>query len=441
MSGIGDPTKPEIPFEPPPAPDDAAPPEQSKHSTTPPTIVQVDRPGQLRGPGTPEIPGYEVIEEIARGGMGVVYAARDLTLGREVAIKTLLPELAGNWQHAAQFDREARITARLPHPCIPTVYALGLLADGRPFLVMKFIRGKTLSSLLKTTILPAAPSDPHDLLQVFEQVCQAIGFAHSQRIIHRDLKPANVMVGGFGIVQVMDWGLARTLDSNVPDVPARGEFVGKVTQSGEPKGTPGYMPPEQARGDWAHVDTRADVFALGAILTAILTGSPPYHGARPMDLLRRAASADLADAFRRLDACAADAELITLAKACLSPDPANRPADAAVVAGLVASYRSGREERLRRAEARRAAVAAESGVRTAPPDLSSSGRREVVAEILRAGARTRRRVITAVAAAAGLVAGSLGAGVWYEYGPGSRPPAQTTQPCQSCPCASSPGAG
>jgi hypothetical protein len=428
VSGIGDQTTPDRPLGLNPQAERFEP---SSRSATPPTIVQVERPGQLRAPGSPEIPGYEVLEEIARGGMGVVYAARDLALGREVAVKTLLPELAGNGQMMAQFDREARIAARLPHPGIPTIHTLGALADGRPFLVMKLVRGRTLSTLLKTTILPdAVAPDPHDLLQVFEQVCQAVGFAHSQRVIHRDLKPANVMVGTFGVVKVMDWGLARMLDHDQPETAGLGLVDAKATRSGEPKGTPGYMPPEQARGDWARVDARADVFALGAILTAILTGAPPYYGARPMDLLRRAASADLTDALRRLEASGADAELITLAKACLAAEPANRPADAGIVAGLVAAYRTGREERLRRAEARRAAVAADSGARPAPVTTETTGRREVVAEILRARDRLRWRVTAAVAAAAGLVAGSAACSWWYEHGPGSRQPTQIPQSCE-----------
>src|SRR5206468_1530582 len=146
-------------------------------------------------------------------------------------------------------------------------------------LVMKLIRGRTLSSLLKARTPRGSSTDStdpgaldfHALLQVFEQVCHAVGFAHSQRIIHRDLKPANVMTGSFGEVQVMDWGLARTLDGELPEVDGRRCEQAKSTRSGEPKGTPAYMPPEQARGDWRRVDARADVFALGGILTAILT--------------------------------------------------------------------------------------------------------------------------------------------------------------------------
>ena len=152
------------------------------------------------GPGLDSVPGYRVLREIARGGMGRVVAAVDLSLDRDVALKTLLPGAS-----ADRFVRESKITARLPHPGIPPVHALGTLADGSPFLAMKLIAGHTLADELKTADRPR-------LLQVFTQVCQAVGFAHSRGIIHRDLKPANVMVGAFGEVQVMDWGLAKDLD-------------------------------------------------------------------------------------------------------------------------------------------------------------------------------------------------------------------------------------
>ncbi len=148
----------------------------------------------------PAVPGYRVLREIARGGMGRVLAAYDLSLDREVALKILLPGA-----NADRFVRESKITARLPHPGIPPVHALGTLADGSPFLAMKLIAGQTLADEMKTADRPR-------LLQAFTQVCQAVGFAHSRGVIHRDLKPANVMVGAFGEVQVMDWGLAKDLE-------------------------------------------------------------------------------------------------------------------------------------------------------------------------------------------------------------------------------------
>jgi serine/threonine protein kinase len=152
----------------------------------------------------PAIPGYTITGELARGGMGVVYAARELTLKREVAIKTLLPDA-----DASRFITESEITARLPHPGIPPVYALGRLDDGTPYLAMKLIRGRTLANLLKERSSPS--DDLSKFIAIFEQIAQAVGFAHEQGIIHRDLKPLNVMVGAFGEVQVMDWGLAKDL--------------------------------------------------------------------------------------------------------------------------------------------------------------------------------------------------------------------------------------
>src|SRR5262245_21311983 len=151
------------------------------------------------GNDLPVVPGYRVLREIARGGMGRVLAAYDLGLARDVALKVLLPRATSD-----RFVRESKITARLPHPGIPPVYALGTLADGTPFLAMKLIAGQTLAEDMNGAYRPR-------LLQVFTQVCQAVGYAHSRGVIHRDLKPANVMVGAFGEVQVMDWGLAKDL--------------------------------------------------------------------------------------------------------------------------------------------------------------------------------------------------------------------------------------
>src|SRR5713226_2844123 len=148
----------------------------------------------------PAVPGYRVLREIGRGGMGKVLAAFDLGLDRDVALKVLLPGA-----NADRFVRESKITARLPHPGIPPAHALGTLADGSPFLAMKLIAGQTLAVEMKTADRPR-------LLQAFTQVCQGVGFAHSRGVIHRDLKPLNIMVGAFGEVQVMDWGLAKRLE-------------------------------------------------------------------------------------------------------------------------------------------------------------------------------------------------------------------------------------
>src|SRR5262249_49757943 len=159
--------------------------------------------------------------------------------------------------------------------------------------------GRTLADLLQERPAPAAGLT-HFLL-VFEQVCQAVAFAHSRGVIHRDLKPDNVMVGEFGEVMVMDWGLAKRLTNE------RASTVGpsNATRHGTLLGTPAYMPPEQAAGEVTLVDRRSDVFGLGGILCEILTGLPTYAGPRPMI---QAARADLVDSLRRLEACGADAE-------------------------------------------------------------------------------------------------------------------------------------
>jgi tetratricopeptide (TPR) repeat protein len=300
-------------------------------------------------PDAPDIAGYRITELIARGGMGQVYGGHDLTLDREVAIKTLLPGA-----NAERFVTEAKITARLPHPNIPPVHALGTLHDGTPWLAMKRIRGRTLAELLKERA--SQRDDISRYVQVFEQIAQAVGFAHSRGILHRDLKPLNVMVGEFGEVQVMDWGLAKDVTGRDPEalsetIPAEGDH----TRVGAILGTPGYMAPEQARGEV--VDARADVFALGSILAAILTGKPAIAGKETREIIDRTAREELAEVYGRLEGCGADAELIALAKRCLAAKAETRPADARVVAAEVAAYRAGVEARLRQAETERAEAA------------------------------------------------------------------------------------
>ena len=318
------------------------------------------------------LPGYEVGTELARGGMGVVYAAHDLSLDRPVAIKTLLPGLPAG-AAARRFFEEARITARLPHPGVPPVYAAGLLPDGRPFMAMKLIRGRTLAAILaardqrpsshSSEDMDLTAPDVPGLLQVFEQIGQAVGFAHAQGIIHRDLKPQNVMVGAFGEVQVMDWGLAREQRAIKSGARVSGSDAGESsgfhpdqTREGETMGTPAYMPPEQARGEWERVDARADVFALGGILCAILTGRAPYTAATPAEVLQQATVADLNNAFDRLDRCGASTDLVTLAKTCLAADPAHRLADAGVVVAVLFAYRTAAAERVKEADRLRAAL-------------------------------------------------------------------------------------
>jgi serine/threonine protein kinase len=325
---------------------------------------------------TPALDGppgrYELLEEIDRGGMGAIVRAHDRTLGREVAVKVLQERFAAGSAIARRFVDEARIAGQLQHPGIPPVHDLGTLPDGRPFLAMKLIKGRTLDAMLRDR--PDAAADRGRFLAAFEQACQAVAYAHSRHVIHRDLKPANVMVGAFGEVQVMDWGLAKVLaDRSAPAPPPDGDAEqrlateirsardteGSETQAGSVLGTPAYMPPEQAIGAVEQVDARSDVFGLGAILAVILTGRPPYVGGDAESIRMLAARGKLAECFALLDVSGAESDLVALCKRCLSPERDDRPADARGVAAAVAGLRAAAEERARQAELDRVRAEAE----------------------------------------------------------------------------------
>jgi tetratricopeptide (TPR) repeat protein len=302
--------------------------------------------------------------------MGVVHLATDRVFGRRVAVKVLKDGSPARGPSARRFVDEARITGQLQHPGIPPVYHVGELPDGRPFLAMKLIQGDTLDALLKARGAGAAR-----WLAAFEGVCQAVGYAHAHGVIHRDLKPQNVMVGAFGEVQVMDWGLAKVLadrggeaggaqtsDPSASDPTGVQPFAAsdRLTRTGSVIGTPAFMAPEQAVGAVDRIDRRTDVFGLGGILCALLTGRPPYTAADAESTRQLAALGQLADAFGRLDACGADPDLVALCKRCLSVEPADRPADAGEVAAAVAGLRTAADERARRAEIDREKAQVES---------------------------------------------------------------------------------
>lgn len=243
--------------------------------------------------GWPQLPGdrYVIERATGRGGMGTVYAALDERLGRQVAIKVsnaAAPKTALD----ARLRQEAEVLASLEHPGIVPVHDAGVLDDGRLFYVMKLVRGETLDTHTARVDGEAA------LLGLFERLVQTVAFAHTRRVIHRDLKPSNVMVGSFGEVLVLDWGVAKVLGNAESDVRV---------------GTPGFMAPEQMRGDDAAVGPTADVHALGALLSWML----------------KAASIE---PTRRLRA---------IAQKCQAADPARRYADASELAADLALYRAG----------------------------------------------------------------------------------------------------
>jgi serine/threonine-protein kinase len=321
------------------------------------------RPGSSEMPAPPGNRGrYQLLGEIARGGMGAVLQGRDVDLGRDLAVKVILEEHLHHPEIVRRFVEEAQIGGQLQHPGIVPVHELGQFPDGRLYIAMKLVKGRTLAVLLESR--KDLTDDRSRFLAIFEQVCQTIAYAHARGVVHRDLKPSNVMVGNFGEIQVMDWGLAKVLDqggiadeekvrkSQLDRSAIRTVRAGSGAEShaGSVLGTPAYMAPEQARGALDMVDERADVFGLGSILCEILTGSPAYTGTSSPELYRKAERADLGDALARLDACGADAELVALARSCLAPAAKDRPRDAGVVLTALTEHLASVEERLRAAE-------------------------------------------------------------------------------------------
>lgn len=398
----------------------------------------VQRPGSAEIPQDNSDQRYQLQGEIARGGMGAIIKGRDTDLGRDLAIKVLLDLHKDNPQVIQRFVEEAQIGGQLQHPGIAPIYELGQFADKRPFFAMKLVKGQTLSKLLADR--EVATDERGKLIGIFEQICQTMAYAHSRGVIHRDLKPANIMVGAFGEVQVMDWGLAKVLSSGGvadekktqetqqgqsiiqtmrnagSDVPSSFGSTGSETQMGSVMGTPAYMPPEQALGEIDQMDERADVFGLGAILCEILTGKPPYVGDDGTQVYRMASRGKLKDAFMRLDDCGAGEDLIALTKHCLELDPGGRPRDAGVLAERVTGYLESVEEKLREAEVQRAAEAARADAEAAQADAerqrAEAESQRAEAESARASEERKRRQTSLMLAASVLLLIGLGGGGW-----------------------------
>ena len=391
----------------------------------PPLLLRDTDPAadsSLVQPGSTEMPArfegksrYQLLGEIARGGMGAVLKGRDVDIGRDLAVKVLLETHRHQPEMTRRFVEEAQISGQLQHPGIVPVYELGAFADGRPFFTMKLVKGRTLAALLRERETPRA--EISRFLGIFEQVCQTTAYSHARGVIHRDLKPSNIMVGAFGKVQVMDWGLAKVLkEGGVIDDRAAGRLREEeqtliqtargdsdLSSAGSVLGTPAYMSPEQARGERDLVNERADVFALGSILCEILSGQPAFQGRSAGEIQRKAARGDLGDAHSRLDSCQADPDLIALAKACLAAERDDRPRDAKIVADAVKTYRDGVEDRLRRAELERA---------QAETRAQEEAKRRILADRLVFEERKRRRATLATAATL-LISVSAFAGVSF----------------------------
>ncbi|MCA9560055.1 MAG: serine/threonine protein kinase, partial [Myxococcales bacterium] len=299
---------------------------------------------------------YAVGRELGRGGMGHVLEAQDVALDRPVALKLLNePE---DSSLCLRFVDEARVTGQLQHPGVPPVYDLGTLGDGRLFFAMKRIEGRTLREVIED-LREDGPEARNfgrvRLLTVFSQICRAIAYAHSRGVMHRDLKPDNIMLGAFGEVTVMDWGLAKPFDG--PDRPAavatrRGAEGRFATQAGEVTGTPHYMPPEQAAGRIDELGPHSDIYSLGAVLYELLTLEPPFDGPTARAIRDAVATQPVVPPSRRAPDRDIPHDAEQLCLECLSKEPAARPRSAAWVADQVDQILEGDRDRARKAEER-----------------------------------------------------------------------------------------
>ncbi len=276
---------------------------------------------------------YSLGPEVARGGMGRIVAARDLRIGRPVAVKELLAKTASQ---TARFEREARVTARLQHPGIVPIYEIGKWESGTPFYAMRMVKGRTLRSAIHAR---ATLAERLTLLPAVIAASEAIAFAHTSDVIHRDLTPTNIMVGDYGETVVIDWGLAKDLSEREDDVdvgPYRRDpdAPADLTAAGAVIGTAAYMPPEQAAGD--RVDARADVYALGAILYHLLAGHAPFRGTNDQVLRKVQAESPvpLPPSTPR--------DLVSIVTKAMAKAPADRYASARELAAELTAFQAGR---------------------------------------------------------------------------------------------------
>lgn len=267
---------------------------------------------------------YMIIEEIARGGMGVVYLAKHRHLGRQVALKTLLLDCDEETSSADRFALEAEAVARLDHPGIVTIYEVGR-HHGQPFLVMKLIDGGSLSKLLYN-----GPLDCDHALAIAIEVSEAISHAHQRGVIHRDLKPANILLDQAGHAVITDFGVAKFLEA------ARCQ----LTTAGEPIGTPHYMPPEQADASRGPIGTASDVYSIGAMIYAMLTGRPPFQAASPIDVMLQVLVNDPVPPRQLNSTVPMTFEAIVMK--CLQKDSRKRYQTASELAGDLCNFREGK---------------------------------------------------------------------------------------------------
>lgn len=265
---------------------------------------------------------YEILEEISRGGMGIVYRALDPLLRRQVALKVLLAGGGAGTEDLRRFRREAQAVARLHHPNIVSVHTVGE-DEGRPYLVMDFIKGATVKSLIAKGRMT-----PRQALTVTEQIAEAVYHAHQHGVVHRDVKPANILIDEHGTAKIMDFGLARRVDEDL-----------SITQTGTTVGTPAYMPPEQAEGRLELVDGRSDIYSLGACFYEMLTGKPPFDAPTTIATLKQVIDDEPVPPRKINPRIHPDVETICLK--CLEKDRRQRYPDGRALAADLRAFNAG----------------------------------------------------------------------------------------------------
>ncbi|MDP7033567.1 MAG: tetratricopeptide repeat protein [Planctomycetota bacterium] len=307
-------------------------------------------------PGDPQDSGFgrfTDIEFLTEGGMGQILTATDPSIDRRVAIKILQPSITSHKVHLQKFQNEFRLTGQLEHPGIVPVHESGTADDGRVYFCMKLVQGESLAELLETyrtlAVQQNKPFDPTPFLRHLLRICDALSFAHSRNIVHRDLKPANLMVGAFGEVLVMDWGLARKvrgpgadpLEESTPS-PSRKTHDPLQTVEGSVLGTPAYMAPEQAWGMMNEIDEQTDVYALGAILYEILAGSPPQKESNTQKIIERIQRGELERPSDRAPEHSIPAELEAVVMKAMAHEKSDRYRNAKEFQDDIQAYLDGR---------------------------------------------------------------------------------------------------
>lgn len=277
-------------------------------------------PQEIATEGIPTPVHLRLFGELARGGMGRIHAATDRNLLRHVALKRLDKELSQVPMYKDGFIAEAQMTGQLEHPNIVPVHELNVGDNGVPYFTMKLVDGVSLDQWLRDRNRPPGSNERlSGGLEIFLKVCDAMAYAHYRGVVHRDLKPENIMVADFGQVYLMDWGLARLTRS----VPASGD-QSQMAAPG-PVGTPGYMAPEQARGNPAEMNELCDVFGLGAVLYEIVSGKQPFGYARdPDQIIERAKAGQVIPIDQTAAAIGISDSMVAIVNKAVAPNPADR---------------------------------------------------------------------------------------------------------------------